>query len=113
MAESVRKLKNTSMILDDLLQGIVLLKTVGSTDMQIENIQFDSRKVEAGSLFVATKGTAADGHQYITTAIENGAVAIVCEDLPADLAPNITYIKVENSSDALGKMASAWYGFPS
>ncbi len=113
MAESVRKLKNTSMILDDLLQGIVLLKTVGSTDMQIENIQFDSRKVEAGSLFVATKGTAADGHQYITTAIENGAVAIVCEDLPADLDPNITYIKVENSSDALGKMASAWYGFPS
>ena len=101
------------MILDDLLQGIVLLKTVGSADMQIENIQFDSRKVEAGSLFVATKGTAADGHQYITTAIENGAVAIVCEDLPADLAPNITYIKVENSSDALGKMASAWYGFPS
>lgn len=101
------------MILDDLLQGIVLLKTVGSTDMQIENIQFDSRKVEAGSLFVATKGTAADGHQYITTAIEKGAVAVVCEDLPADLAPNVTYIKVENSSDALGKMASAWYGFPS
>lgn len=101
------------MILDDLLQGIVLLKTVGSTDMQIENIQFDSRKVEAGSLFVATKGTAADGHQYITTAIEKGAVAVVCEDLPADQTPNVTYIKVENSSDALGKMASAWYGFPS
>lgn len=101
------------MILDDLLQGIVLLKTVGSADMQIENIQFDSRKVEAGSLFVATKGTAADGHQYITTAIEKGAVAVVCEDLPADQTPNVTYIKVENSSDALGKMASAWYGFPS
>lgn len=101
------------MILDDLLQGIVLLKTVGSADMQIENIQFDSRKVEAGSLFVATKGTAADGHQYITTAIEKGAVAVVCEDLPADPTPNVTYIKVENSSDVLGKMASAWYGFPS
>ena len=101
------------MILDDLLQGIVLLKTVGSADMQIENIQFDSRKVEAGSLFVAIKGTAADGHQYITTAIEKGAVAVVCEDLPADQTPNVTYIKVENSSDALGKMASAWYGFPS
>jgi len=101
------------MILDDLLQGIVLLKTVGSADIQIENIQFDSRKVEAGSLFVATKGSAADGHQYIPTAIEKGAVAIVCEDLPADQTPNVTYIKVENSSDALGKMASAWYGFPS
>jgi len=113
MSEPVGKLKNTSMILDDLLQGIVLLKTVGSADIQIENIQFDSRKVEAGSLFVATKGSAADGHQYIPTAIEKGAVAIVCEDLPADQTPNVTYIKVENSSDALGKMASAWYGFPS
>ena len=101
------------MILDDLLQGIVLLKTVGSADIQIENIQFDSRKVEAGSLFVATKGTAADGHQYIPTAIEKGAVAIVCEELPTDLTPNVVYLKVKNSSDALGKMASAWYGFPS
>ena len=101
------------MILDDLLQGIVLLKTVGSADIQIDNIQFDSRKVEAGSLFVATKGSAADGHQYIPTAIEKGAVAVVCEDLPADQTPNVTYIKVVNSSDALGKMASAWYGFPS
>ena len=101
------------MILDDLLQGIVLLKTVGSADIQIDNIQFDSRKVEAGSLFVATKGSAADGHQYIPTAIEKGAVAVVCEELPIDFLPNVTYIKVENSSDALGKMASAWYGFPS
>jgi UDP-N-acetylmuramoyl-L-alanyl-D-glutamate--2,6-diaminopimelate ligase len=113
MPESVGKLKNTSMILDDLLQGIVLLKTVGSADIQIENIQFDSRKVEAGSLFVATKGSAADGHQYIPTAIEKGAVAVVCEELPVDFLPNVTYIKVENSSDALGIMASAWYGFPS
>jgi len=101
------------MILDNLLQGIVLLKTVGNTDIQIENIQFDSRKVETGSLFVATKGTAADGHQYIPTAIEKGAVAVVCEELPVDFLPNVAYIKVENSSDALGKMASAWYGFPS
>ena len=113
MPEPVGKLKNTSMILDDLLQGIVLLKTVGSADIQIDNIQFDSRKVEAGSLFVATKGSAADGHQYIPTAIEKGAVAVVCEELPIDFLPNLTYIKVENSSDALGKMASAWYGFPS
>jgi UDP-N-acetylmuramoyl-L-alanyl-D-glutamate--2,6-diaminopimelate ligase len=103
----------TIMILDNLLQGIVLLKTVGNTDIHIENIQFDSRKVETGSLFVATKGTAADGHQYIPTAIEKGVVAVVCEELPVDFLPNVTYIKVENSSDALGKMASAWYGFPS
>ena len=113
MPEPVGKLKNTSMILDDLLQGIVLLKTVGSADIQIDNIQFDSRKVEAGSLFVATKGSAADGHQYIPTAIEKGAVAVVCEELPVDFLPNVTYIKVDNSSDALGRMASAWYGFPS
>ncbi len=101
------------MILDDVLQGIVLLKTVGRVDIQIKNIQFDSRKVESGSVFVATKGTAADGHQYIATAIEKGAVAVVCQEIPIELIPNVVYVKVENSSDALGKMASAWHGFPS
>jgi len=101
------------MILDDILQSVILQKTVGETEINIENIQFDSRKVEAGCLFVATRGTASDGHQYIPMAIEKGAVAIVCEELPAEMNPEVTYLKVENSADALGKMASAWYGFPS
>jgi len=101
------------MILDKLLQGVVLQKTIGNTGIDITNIQFDSRLVDSGAVFVATKGTASDGHQYIPLAIEKGATAVVCEEIPADINPTVAYIKVENSSDALGKMASAWYGFPS
>ncbi|HJV78040.1 MAG TPA: UDP-N-acetylmuramoyl-L-alanyl-D-glutamate--2,6-diaminopimelate ligase, partial [Paludibacter sp.] len=101
------------MILDDVLQNVILQKTIGETEISIENIQFDSRKVGVGSVFVATRGTASDGHKYIATAIEKGAVAIVCEEIPTEIDPKITYVKVENSSDALGKMASAWHGFPS
>ena len=101
------------MILDDILQNVILQKTIGETETDITGIQFDSRKVEAGNVFVATRGTASDGHQYILTAIEKGAVAIVCEEIPAEINPKVTYVKVQNSSDALGKMASVWYDFPS
>ena len=101
------------MILADILQNVILQKTIGEIEIDIKDIQFDSRKVDVGSVFVATRGTASDGHQYIQMSIEKGAKAIVCEELPAELQPEISYIKVENSSDALGKMASAWYGFPS
>ena len=101
------------MILTDILQHVILLKTVGEMELNIQNIRFDSRTVTTGSVFVATRGTASDGHEYISAAIEKGALAIVCEEIPAETSQDITYIKVENSSDALGKMASAWYGYPS
>ena len=101
------------MILTDILQNVILLKTIGETDINSLNIRFDSRLVETGSVFVSTRGTTSDGHEFIQTAIEKGATAIVCEVIPAVLNPDITYIKVENSADALGKMASAWYDFPS
>jgi len=101
------------MILTDILQNVILLKTTGETEINIQHIQFDSRKVEKSSVFVATRGTTSDGHQFIPMAIEKGALAVVCEEMPADIQPGITYIKVENSLDALGKMASAWYDFPS
>jgi UDP-N-acetylmuramoyl-L-alanyl-D-glutamate--2,6-diaminopimelate ligase len=101
------------MILEELLQNVIIQKTIGDTEIEISGIQFDSRKVEAGCIFVATRGTASDGHQYISVAIEKGAVAIICEEIPTEINPKVTYLKVENSSDALGKMASAWYGFPS
>jgi UDP-N-acetylmuramoyl-L-alanyl-D-glutamate--2,6-diaminopimelate ligase len=101
------------MILADILQNVILQKTIGETEIESNNIQFDSRKVENGCVFVATRGTASDGHQYIQMAIEKGAKAIVCEEIPAELNPKVTYVKVDNSSDALGKMASAWYDFPS
>jgi len=101
------------MILEEILQSVILQKTIGETEIEITNIQFDSRKVEAGSIFVATRGSASDGHQYIALAIEKGAIAVVCEEIPTELNAAVSYIKVANSADALGKMASAWYGFPS
>ncbi len=101
------------MILADILQNVILLKTIGNTEVNIENIQFDSRKVVSGCVFVATRGTASDGHDFIPMAIEKGANAIICEELPSEINSEITYVKVENSAGALGKMASAWYGFPS
>ncbi|MHB9141688.1 MAG: UDP-N-acetylmuramoyl-L-alanyl-D-glutamate--2,6-diaminopimelate ligase [Paludibacter sp.] len=101
------------MILDDILQSVIQLKTIGNTDINIANIQFDSRKVEKGSVFVATRGTASDGHQYISSAIDSGAVAVICEEIPENVSRNVVFIQVENSSEALGHMASAWYGFPS
>ena len=101
------------MKLTELLQQVILSQTIGNKEIEITNIQFDSRKVEQGSVFVATRGTASDGHQFIPNAIEKGAVAVVCEEIPTEEVSTVTYLKVENSSDALGKMASAWYGFPS
>jgi len=101
------------MILEEILQSVILQKTIGETEIEITNIQFDSRKVEAGSIFVATRGSASDGHQYIALAIEKGAISVVCEEIPTELNAAVSYIKVANSADALGKMASAWYGFPS
>lgn len=101
------------MILTDILQNVILQKVVGNTEIQVNDIQFDSRKVAAGNVFVATRGTASDGHQFIPMAIEKGAVAVVCEEMPDEINPAVAYVKVESSTDTLGKMASAWYDFPS
>lgn len=99
--------------LSDIIKQIIVTQEVGNTEISVSALHFDSRKVEKGCLFVATRGTAADGHQYIETAIKKGATVIVCEELPSALQSQIIYLKVQNSSDALGKMASAWYEYPS
>ncbi|MFZ4582647.1 MAG: Mur ligase family protein, partial [Paludibacter sp.] len=101
------------MNLDKLLQNIKIISVLGNTEIDVTAVQFDSRKTTANSLFVATCGSAVDGHDFINIAIENGASAVVCEKMPAEKLPTVTYIQVENSSDALGKLASAWYDFPS
>jgi UDP-N-acetylmuramoyl-L-alanyl-D-glutamate--2,6-diaminopimelate ligase len=101
------------MQLTDVLQNVILQQTIGNIEIEITNIQFDSRKVDSGSVFVATHGTASDGHQFIEMAVEKGAVAIVCEKMPESINPEICYVKVSDSADALGQMASAWYDFPS
>lgn len=99
--------------LTDLLKNVQTLQIVGDTNITIENICFDSRTVTKGSLFVATRGTHTDGHGYIQMSIDKGASAIVCEEMPASILPNITYISVKDSSYALGYIASNFYDNPS
>ncbi len=101
------------MDIEFLLQNIQVKSVKGNSQADITNIQFDSRKVESGNMFVATRGTASDGHDYIQAAVDKGVVAVVCEVLPGMLSENVTYIEVTDSSDALGHIASAWYDFPS
>ncbi len=99
--------------LSDLLKGVNVLQQVGQTDVSIDNVQFDSRKVSCNTLFVAQKGTIADGHQYIGTAIEKGAVVIVAQTLPQELKEGVVYIRVEDSSYTLGLIARNFYDNPS
>ena len=86
---------------------------VGTTDLNIEHIEFDSRKVKSNSLFIAQKGLVFDGHKFIDKAIEKGAIAIICEDLPAKFIANITYVKVDDSDMALAIAAANFYDNPS
>lgn len=99
--------------LSDLLKGVNVLQQVGQADVSIDNVQFDSRKVSCNTLFVAQKGTIADGHQYIGTAIEKGAVVIVAQTLPQELKEGVVYIRVEDSSYTLGLIARNFYDNPS
>lgn len=98
----------------DLLDkaGLKILNHKNDLDVDIRDINIDSRKIESGDLFVAVKGTVTDGHNYIGKAIENGAVAVVCETLPQDLKENVTYAVVENSEESVGKLATMLYGNP-
>lgn len=100
-------------LLKDILYKVPLVSIAGSTDVPIEAIQFDSRKVGKGSLFVAVSGTQVDGHQFIDVSFEKGANAIVCEILPAELKQGLTYVQVKNSAKSLGIMASNFYDNPS
>ncbi len=79
----------------------------------ITSIEFDSRMVQDGSLFVATRGTLTDGHNYIESAVERGAKVVVCEELPAVKLSGIEYIEVEDSHSALSHLAAEFYDFPS
>lgn len=101
------------MILSDILNGVDVLDILGNKEIEISEIVFDSRKAVKNSLYIAIKGTLVDGHQYISSAIEKGAKAIVCEVVPEQKEEGIIYIKVENSSKVLGLLASNFYGNPS
>ncbi len=99
--------------LKDLLVGIQLLETRGDLSLPIRRIQFDSRKVEAGDLFVAVRGSHVDGHQFIGKAIELGAVAVVCEIMPENAPADLVLVRIEGTQPMFGKMAAAYFNYPS
>ncbi|MFL9845676.1 UDP-N-acetylmuramoyl-L-alanyl-D-glutamate--2,6-diaminopimelate ligase [Flavobacterium rhizosphaerae] len=101
------------MILRDLIYKTPIEAVKGPTDILVEKVEFDSRKVSRGDVFVAIKGTNSDGHDYIAQTAGQGAVAIVCETLPDDIKEGVTYIKVKNTHAALAFMAANYYGNPS
>ncbi len=100
------------MRLSQLIININHLGITGETNKDVKGVNIDSRKVVQDHLFIAVRGTQADGHNFISKAIEAGASVIVCEELPADINPEVTYIKVENSESVVGHIATAFYGNP-
>ncbi|MCJ8164938.1 UDP-N-acetylmuramoyl-L-alanyl-D-glutamate--2,6-diaminopimelate ligase [Pontibacter sp. E15-1] len=100
-------------VLQTILREVEVLSTHGSLEVPVAGITFDSRQVREGVVFVAVRGVQTDGHDYIAKAAEAGAVAIVCEELPATVPQGIPFAVVQNTAQALGQMASAFYGNPS
>lgn len=100
-------------ILKDILYKVSLRSTVGDTNVEVSDLVFDSRRVQDGSVFVAVAGTQVDGHLYIGKALDQGAVAVVCQQMPEDTREGITYVEVNDSAEALGVMASNYYDNPS
>lgn len=99
--------------LSHLIKNLEVLEVIGEIDKNIVDLQSDSRKARKEGLFVAVRGVNTDGHKYIPVVASTHVGAIVCEDLPASLEKDVTYIRVPNSAIALGKLASNWYGNPS
>ena len=101
------------MLLQDILYKVKIRAVAGKTDTEVNDIQIDSRKIKPGSLFIAIKGVATDGHRFIENAVESGAVAVICEEMPGNINEAVTYVQVENSLAAAGYMAHNFFGRPS
>ena len=99
--------------LKDILYRVSLEKVVGNTAVAFRELQFDSRKVGLDDVFIAIKGTQSDGHQFIKKAIDQGALAVVCQQIPKEIINGITYLQVQDTQQALAIMASHFYGNPS
>lgn len=99
--------------LKDILYRVSIDAVRGTTDLEVADVVFDSRKVVPESVFIAQKGTVSDGHQFIGKAISSGATAVVYEDDPQEFVEGITYVRVENANEALAHIASNFYGNPS
>lgn len=100
------------MKLKEILKSVNVCRWAGDLNIEVTDIQMDSRLVKPGCLFVAVKGTQTDGHAYIGKAIAGGAAAIVCETLPEQTDDKVTYVQVSDSEDAVGKLATTFYGNP-
>jgi UDP-N-acetylmuramoyl-L-alanyl-D-glutamate--2,6-diaminopimelate ligase len=100
-------------ILQDILYKVRIRSVHGNLAVKVKALHIDSRKVTKGDVFIAIKGAAADGHQFIDSVAEKGAVAIICEEMPSTLKEGVTYVQVENSGAAAGFMAHNFYGQPS
>jgi UDP-N-acetylmuramoyl-L-alanyl-D-glutamate--2,6-diaminopimelate ligase len=100
------------MKLSELLKNVNPLCIVGDAEKEITGVKIDSRQIKPGSLFVAMKGTQVDGHQFIPKALELGAGAVLCEDLPATTVEGVTYVQVASTEDAVGKVATIFHGDP-
>lgn len=96
-----------------LLEKIKVVNTIGDLGQEVKGIDSDSRNIKPGYMFIAVKGTTFDGHKFIDKAIELGAIAVVCENMPETEQAGIAYIIVKDSQLALGQLASAWYNYPS
>ena len=101
------------MKLIELLKQVKVLNTVGDTGVEITGVNIDSRRIEAGHLFVAIPGTQTDGHKYIPKAIELGAAAILCEQMPEEQTDGVTYVVVESTESTVGMVATQFFGDPS
>lgn len=99
--------------LSELLSATAVVQFVTAADPQIGALEYDSRKIKAGDCFFAVCGTQSDGHNYIASAVESGAVAVVCQTLPQQLNEGVSYIVVEDSNKAMADMAAAFYDYPS
>ena len=100
-------------LLSDIIYKSGIEEVLGATHVAVDSVCFDSRKVQKLSLFVAVKGVSSDGHLFINKAIEDGAIAIVCSEMPSEIKEHITYIRVKDTSYALGIIASNFYEHPS
>ena len=100
------------MILRKLLENVTPLCVIGDAEVEITGVKIDSRQVKPGYLFVAMKGTQVDGHKFIPKAIELGAKAILCEDVPEEQAQGVTYVQVASTEDAVGAVATLFHGDP-
>ena len=101
------------MRLNELLKNVESLNIIGDVNVEITAVNIDSRRIEKGHLFVAIPGTVTDGHKFIPKAIELGAAAVLCEIIPEEETAGVTYIKVASTEDAVGKVATLFYGDPS